>query len=41
MHAEMVEDRTLESGNLESLTAKARLRPLEILNAENIVPFKN
>lgn len=41
MHAEMVEDRTLESRNLEFFTVKARLRPLEILNTENIVPFKN
>lgn len=40
MNAEIVEDRTLESGNLASFTAKTRLRFLEILKTENIVPFK-
>lgn len=41
VNAEIVEDRTLESGNLESFTIKTRLRPVEILNTENTVPFKN
>ena len=40
MNAEIAEDRTLESGNLASFTTKARFRPLEIQNTENVVPFK-
>lgn len=40
MNAEIIDNRTLESGNLASFIAKMRLRFLEILNTENIVPFK-
>lgn len=41
MTAELVEERILESGNLDSFTTKTRLRPLETLNTEDIVAFKN